>query len=771
MVNQVVETRRWYQDESDPRFMDLFTTPPPVSRAAPARDLPADPGCPPMRFFKMRKQVKKEYWQFIVLVADEAFADIPDDMLRTEHAKHGWCLRCEEVVKVSKGKHRAGEHMNESHPNELLAFRQQAEARRVQEASQMLTNVYTQHCPIPVFEGPAQSVDQRQADDLLAKWVASSLRPASIVEDPGFLNYVKFVNSVSKEVRIPSRQTVTTRIRSNAAELRASLSLRLAAKSECDYFSASSDIWTSMTAESYMSLTLHYVDENFNMNGWTLEVVSLPGKHDALSIGSALVSIFERWGLNRDKCTRFLRDGASNMKKACDDIGLRNLSCAAHSLHLVVAAALMRKSGESTDVSWMDAASQNEGDIGDEDSDDDDNEIDEAISGEEINAICAEVAAFVQPTTASRAELELVRVTVARFRKLAMYFRRSSKGANRLKILQKDSTRPLKVLADSPTRWGSTLAMLQRLIELRPALDEFFIFLTGREGADEFRDMKNKLDRPTSEEWLVIQCLVELLGPFSAASEELSGDRYPTLVALFPGIRSLRDELKENGIFRSLFAAVQGESFSPRVEATMESVRWSFVHLLEKRFEVLDEELLWISLLDPRFTNTPLLTADETSKASKFFVDAMFSASKVSANFNAEIHTPSPEKKKDGPTPKKVKVSYRRRLYGSRMSIRAEDSLDDDDKLLEECKWEFNKYMRESALVKATTEPLTWWRDNQRSFQHIAPLARKWLGCIATSVPSERAFSTAGNTITKRRSALKASTVRDLIFIAENPTA
>ena len=47
-----------------------------------------------------------------------------------------------------------------------------------------------------------------------------------------------------------------------------------------------------------------------------------------------------------------------------------------------------------------------------------------------------------------------------------------------------------------------------------------------------------------------------------------------------------------------------------------------------------------------------------------------------------------------------------------------------------------------------------WWRDNCCSFPGIARLARKYLAVPASSVPSERMFSSAGNFATKQRARL-----------------
>ncbi|KAE8986712.1 hypothetical protein PR001_g21492 [Phytophthora rubi] len=51
----------------------------------------------------------------------------------------------------------------------------------------------------------------------------------------------------------------------------------------------------------------------------------------------------EEWGLSKEYCTKLVRDGGTNMVSAADTLAIPTMSCVAHSLHLVVAGAMIKK--------------------------------------------------------------------------------------------------------------------------------------------------------------------------------------------------------------------------------------------------------------------------------------------------------------------------------------------------------------------------------------------------------------------------------------------
>ena len=64
--------------------------------------------------------------------------------------------------------------------------------------------------------------------------------------------------------------------------------------------------------------------------------------------------------------------------------------------------------------------------------------------------------------------------------------------------------------------------------------------------------------------------------------------------------------------------------------------------------------------------------------------------------------------------------------------------------------------------------PFEWWKNNQSRFPVLAYLAWKYLAILATSTPSERLFSDAGNIMSVKRTNLLPITFEHLIFLKRN---
>lgn len=84
----------------------------------------------------------------------------------------------------------------------------------------------------------------------------------------------------------------------------------------------------------------------------------------------------------------------------------------------------------------------------------------------------------------------------------------------------------------------------------------------------------------------------------------------------------------------------------------------------------------------------------------------------------------------------------------------------------EAAKKEIQKYICIEA--NPTDNPTKWWKTYHAQLPLLSLMARKYLCIPATSVPSERAFSVAGNIVNSKRSCLLPENTDMLTFLAYN---
>ena len=85
----------------------------------------------------------------------------------------------------------------------------------------------------------------------------------------------------------------------------------------------------------------------------------------------------------------------------------------------------------------------------------------------------------------------------------------------------------------------------------------------------------------------------------------------------------------------------------------------------------------------------------------------------------------------------------------------------------EKVKQELQTY-RSFPAVLSFTDPLLWWWQKNDQMPMLASLAKKYLCVQASSTPSERVMSTAGNTVSVERARLLPEKVDMLMFLKKN---
>ena len=103
-----------------------------------------------------------------------------------------------------------------------------------------------------------------------------------------------------------------------------------------EFFSATTDMWSSNTMEPYMSYTEHFIDSHWKLQSRCLETLYTPADHTAENLADGMKEILENWNLSSTKQVCITTDSGANVVEAFHDLGWPWMSCFGHNLHLAI---------------------------------------------------------------------------------------------------------------------------------------------------------------------------------------------------------------------------------------------------------------------------------------------------------------------------------------------------------------------------------------------------------------------------------------------------
>ena len=103
--------------------------------------------------------------------------------------------------------------------------------------------------------------------------VALDMQPMSVVEDEGFKKLISFLEP---DYTMPCRKTVTSRVIKLYQDCSAKIKRLL---DQIMYVALTTDCWTSLTTTSYMTVTCHYIDQEWQMQAHALATQNIEERH------------------------------------------------------------------------------------------------------------------------------------------------------------------------------------------------------------------------------------------------------------------------------------------------------------------------------------------------------------------------------------------------------------------------------------------------------------------------------------------------------------
>ncbi|XP_034145490.1 zinc finger BED domain-containing protein 4-like [Esox lucius] len=232
------------------------------------------------------------------------------------------------------------------------------------------------------------------------------MMPINTVTKGGF---VSLVTNLDRRYQIPSRtyflQIANPKMNDACRETVES------ELSQVEHYACTTDLWSSRTTEPYISLTVHFLDQDFELKTRCLQTSYFPGQHTAENIACGLNDALASWHLREEQLVCITTDNGANVVKATELNHWVRLQCFGHRLHLAIVNAIK-----------------------------DDSRIDRAAG------LC---------------------------KKLVGHFSHSWKQKTALKKAQQEHNLPEhSLITECPTRWGSRQKMIERVLEQRRAISD-----------------------------------------------------------------------------------------------------------------------------------------------------------------------------------------------------------------------------------------------------------------------------------------------------------
>ena len=172
--------------------------------------------------------------------------------------------------------------------------------------------------------------------EAIVEFLADSGVAFRVVGLPSFQKLMKIAN---RRIKLKHPTTYSRLVRNKADEIRQDLlEIISAVKEDVSCIGFSTDLWTSRSGHPFMSLTVHFIDKDWELHRWTPYVAPFPARHTGKNIAMGLDAMLEDLGLSGEQWELFaVNDNASNVKLAIRlSRHLKQYLCSIHTLELGV---------------------------------------------------------------------------------------------------------------------------------------------------------------------------------------------------------------------------------------------------------------------------------------------------------------------------------------------------------------------------------------------------------------------------------------------------
>jgi hypothetical protein len=518
-----------------------------------------------------------------------------------------------------------------------------------------------------------------------------------VVEGEGFKLLCKQLQPL---LTIPSRRTVAR----DCFQLFVDEKLRLKEyfKSDCCRVALTTDCWTSVQNLSYMTLTAHFINNDWKYEKRILSFCLVPN-HKGDTIGRKIEEILREWGIrnvstitvdnasSNDVAVAYLKKRIRNMGGLMGDGSFFHLRCCAHILNLVVG----------------DGLKQNE-------------------------------------------------LSISSVRNAVRFVRSSSQRGTRFKEcieFARISSRKLLCL-DVQTRWNSAYLMLEAAEKFQTAFEK----LEGEDSS--YLDFFGEAGPPSVNDWENVRCFVSFLKIFYDATKEFSSSQEVSLHKSFHQLAAVHCELKRSAMNLNSILASMGYEMKQKYDkywGKIENINklLYFGVILDPRFKFSYVEWCFNDMYGDQPTFFVDLIAAIQTELFKLF-NWYKDAHDQQHNSGQPLACPSEPSSVSENVAPIVVPSHLARAEAFKQHLKQKESVVKKNEL--------ERYLdEERADDDVSFDILVWWKQNSCRYPVLSTMVRDVLATPVSTVASESAFNTGGRVLDTYRSSLSPQMAEALI--------
>ncbi|KAL4284773.1 hypothetical protein GQ457_16G007020 [Hibiscus cannabinus] len=537
--------------------------------------------------------------------------------------------------------------------------------------------------------------DQDLCRKKLARMLIVDELPFVFVEREGFHEFCKALNPLFK---LPSRVTATRDCYTLFIEQRNKL--KISFKNLHSRVCLTTDTWTSGQNLSYMCLTAHFIDDDWNLHKRIINFCPIVG-HSGQLIGRAVEKCLNEWGLKNIMTVTV--DNASSNDLAIDYLRRRlniwessllegqylHMRCASHILNLIV-----REGLKELDLSIMKV----------------------------------------------RALVRYVRSSPARLQKFKTCIEEEKEDSKRL------------VTLDVETRWNSTYLMLESAIKFKKAFASLYM-----KDSSCFKELRKLGGGLKEEDWKRVGSFLPFLSVFYDATLRLSGSLYVTCNSYAHEIYGTRLMISNNlgdedeGV-RKMAAQMMLKYDKYYGNVDNINVLVFVAVILDPRHKL--NYVDWIVRDSYDEVKATLLCLKIKVVLQSLFDSYAASMPKSKTSSSTSISSPTFTQSR---TESGGKIDLQQ-LMTSKYERDTGCSLTSVNKS------ELEKYLEDACEPNVPNfQILPWWKDQARRYPILHNVAKDVLAIPISTVASESAFSTGGRVLDSFRTSLTPKMVEALV--------